>query len=533
MNWLRAIKQLLGRFWADIFQNGDFLLGVEYLHFLYDKLTGNQYDNWKSGLIAADLSVRQDDLPFVVYISAENVTKEWYQWNKLWENNTSVAFLTHSYSPASDENNMGWLTNSRELIPVPVILVDHLYSYSKMLFSGLDYDFADGQFIFYTDPADLHLPLVKITESDGSLHLYYKMFGFMHRDTKVCDPVTGFESSWLNDCSDVAWDIHQNGATYYNTKRLLGSAVGAVICEDDGVVEEIWTEQGYHCLSVQGKPYISKYPANVVEGQQVEAGTVLFGNLDVWKGTDTPAPEDVPGIQVMTDAGPLTALNDTLEATEVSGMYVLPLTGNPIVSGEYLNICKKNMENDRCPYIQVPISVNPYLFITKTLRRGRAVTVRLITDGLNKLEAAIKCIRKSCCASGIVNIYVEAAVDPVKHVDLETMATTAPTLTESLLGKMYFNTSTKLVYTAMKNAANELVWGNATTPDNNTIYTNKTDSTPYRWVHGYMIDVSDECDFDTATLILSEFAADAGMMAVAVVDTLTIQDECAEAKIQL
>ena len=105
-------------------------------------------------------------------------------------------------------------------------------------------------------------------------------------------------------------------------------------------------------------------------------------------------------------------------------------------------------DNAKCPNIQVPPTVNPYKFVTQVLRRGRSVTVRLVAQGLDRLAAAINTIRKSCCASGMVNVYVAA-------------------------------------------------------------------------------------EADTGTLKTSVFSADAGMMAVAVVETMTIKEECAEAEVIL
>ena len=77
--------------------------------------------------------------------------------------------------------------------------------------------------------------------------------------------------------------------------------------------------------------------------------------------------------------------------------------------------------------------------------------VRLVADNLDYLAAAIKCIRNSSCASGMLNIYVAASTDAD----------------------------------------------------------------------------------DAATLILSEFSTSAGMMAVAVDETVKIKEECAEAKVIL
>jgi len=296
MNWLKAIKQLLGRFWGEIFRDQDFLLGVEYLMSLYSKLTDNQYLNWRNGLIAANLDVAQSRLPILILIDVESIDTEWYQWQRLWQAGSAGLFYDHAYTTPA-ESSMGWTAKTKKLIDTPDYMMDHIYDYTTILVRGSDYDYVDGKFLFYVDPRELNLPVIKETDSEGNLHIYYRLFGYSLQDTKVCDPVTGFESQWLNGCSDIAWDIHTNGATYYNTKRLLGKATGSVICEADGVIESAWKEQDYYCVSVQGKPYMSKKPlallaagetfeANAV-GKEVSIGTVLFGSLAMYNGTDT------------------------------------------------------------------------------------------------------------------------------------------------------------------------------------------------------------------------------------------------------
>ena len=109
MNWLLSIKRLLGRFWADIFKDTDFLLGVEYLMSFYSKLTENQYLNWRNGMIAADLTVAQAGLPFVVLIDAASIVKEWYPWQRLWDNGSAELFYAHDYDSEASEDSIGWL----------------------------------------------------------------------------------------------------------------------------------------------------------------------------------------------------------------------------------------------------------------------------------------------------------------------------------------------------------------------------------------------------------------------------------------
>ena len=469
MNWMLRFRRLLGRFWHDIFGDVEFLLGVEYLHSLYAKLIENQYLNWRNGMIAKDTSVEQDMQPVVVYLQADT-TREWYSLDKIFaptgQGRATASSFANNTMAAGDTNTGGWLTDSKDPIPDPIYMLDHVYGYTRMLVRGLDYDVQDSRFLFYIDPALLGLPVVKMLDKEGVPHKYYKLFGYPRKETKVCDPVTGFESSWLNGFSDIVWDIHQNGATFYNMKQLLGKATDSVICEKDGTVDAAWTEQSWNCLSIDGKAYMSQYPANVVEGASVKQGDVLFGSLKVWKGTENPTPAEVPGIRVQTDAGELVAVNeDGIEPYDVDGLLVLPLIGatdDSLLVENYKEICGVYGGNDRCPYIQVPTTVNPYKFVVQKLRRGRSVTVRLVANELNLLSAALNCLRKSTCASGLVNVYVADENDPEASAAL---ANVDPT--------------------------------------------------------------------DSATLRVSCFAADAGMMAITAVESLAIHEECAEAKVLL
>ena len=174
---------------------------------------------------------------------------------------------------------------------------------------------------------------------------------------------------------------------------------------------------------------------------------------------------------MQTDAGELVAKNESADAYDVDGILVLPLLGvtdDSLTVENYKVICGINSGNDRCPYIQVPSTVNPYQFVMQRLRRGRSVAVRLVSSKLNLLSAALNCLRKSTCASGLVNVYVADENDP--------------------------ELSTAL-------AEDEL---------------------------GIVIDPT-----DSATLRISCFAADAGMMAVTAVESFAIHKACAEAKVLL
>ena len=541
MNWMTTFRRLLGRFWHDVFEDGEFLLGIEYLHSLYSKLVENQYLNWRNGMIAKDLSVEQDQQPFVVYLECDT-TREWYPLEHIFDAGTADSFAHNT-----NDGTTGWLTDSLYPVPDPAYLLDHVYGYQTMLVAGLDYEVQDGRFLFHVDPAVLWpepaegeedtRPIVKMLGADGLPKAYYKLFGYARKTTKVCDPVTGFESSWLNDCSDIVWDIHQNGVTYYNMKQLLAKVTDSVVCEEDGTLTVLDQEQGRNCVKVGEHLYASMQPRNYANNAEVHKGDVLFGSLRVYTGSDTPDATAVPGIRVQTDAGQLVALNeDDMEPYDVDGLMVLPLVGatdDTLAVEEYKERCADNSANELCPYIQVPAEVNPFLFVTQTLRRGRSVIVRLSSTQVERLAAALNTIRKSCCASGMVNVYVaaETAEDDAEFYYHRLAAVgTAPTA--DYVGQQYYNTTTKLIYTAERNMETSAIFWPDTgiKPNSSEVYKDISADKVYIWNGS---DLEETTKTSAATIELSCFAADAGMMAVAVEETFKVRDLGAEAEVIL
>ena len=413
MNWLLAIKKLLGSFWGTLFCDGDFLPGVEFLISIYSRIAEYRLLNWRKGMIATDISSMPSELPYPVLIDAAKVDREWYSWDILWTNGSADWLINGTYRDITDKNNMGWIAPAEEAIKEPYMLKTHLYGDSLVLVKGVDYDFINGVFLFYVNPATLNIPMITITDSEGYPHKLYRLFGIPYKTIKICDPVTGFESSWLNGCCNIAWDIHQNGATFFNAKKLLGKVSDSVICENKGTVERVWDEQGQHCMQVGNRVYHSAEAANYVAGDTVKPGDVLFGTLKMFTGSDIPTAAEIPGLKVMTDVGELTAMNETMEAIEDidSGIYILPLSGDANKIEAYNTLCVQHGADKNCPVIDVPEQVNPYLFISNTLRRGRSVVARMKTADVGLAQAALDCIRKSCCASGMMNVYLETAND--------------------------------------------------------------------------------------------------------------------------
>lgn len=406
MKWLKQISIVLGKFWTSIFSDSDFILGVQKLYVLWGKIQEALYLNWRHGLTPSTTSVKQDSYPFAILIDVESIHPVHYSYADILN---GVGALE-----SEDASKRCWVAKCRDIIPHPDMITSHVLGTGRTLFSGLDYRYYNKEFSFYVDPRTLGLPVIKMTEDDGTLKVYIRLFGRAVRRVNSYDAIVGFGAPSLNAHAAVCWDIHQNGATVYNTKQLLGGITGSVISTETGVIRHMWSERDYNFMLINDKVFGSKELPNFAHGSDVKAGDVLFGSLQMYTAQDTPSNAEVPGIQVQTDAGTLFAENSTKSVYSEQDVRILPLTTNHVDGAtsdtleQYKRICIRNTKDPKCPVVDLPSTVNPYQFVMSTLRRGRSVCVRIIAKDIQKLGDAIKWLRKCTCSSGTVNVFVRA-----------------------------------------------------------------------------------------------------------------------------
>lgn len=424
MNWLQKIRNILGKFWYIVFQELDFLHGLEYVESLYASLIENSHTNWFGGLIAKSLGVKQEDLPFVIYIEKDSITHPIYDLDSI---------LTSSeYTFQTLNENGGWVAKVANTIKQPHILQDHIKNWSHAWIEDLDFRYKNNEILFFTDPQSFNLPVVKKATSTGEVKLYYRMFGMPSNPARSSDMVYGFISPELVPYADVVWDMHQNGASWYLIKQLLAAVTDTVVAQNSGTVRisedtrangfsDYWVENEHHCLKVGDRVYHSKQPLApwIVDGYTVTPGTILFGSTAFSRGRGDADPADIPGIGVLTDVGPLVAVNtdNPISSTsyESGGKihYILPLmTKDNEISAAYVNKCKALIDK-KAPelYCQVPASVNPYDFVVNKIRRGRSGIVRIFNTITPKLAEALNCIRKCMHAGGILSVYVNTETE--------------------------------------------------------------------------------------------------------------------------
>ena len=430
MNWVKIIRAILGRFWYTVFKEVDFILGIEYLEAIYAKLIERGQQNWFSGLIAKYLGVQQDAMPFVVYIEYP-IQKRYYTIDEAIQDDTGA-------SMSSVNTTAEWAGVVVNTIPIPYTLQDHVFKYTKTLINGLDFTYSNGALLFYTNPETFGWTIVRRTTKDGELHKYYRIFGTRKQVKRAAEMVYGFISPELVDQAETVWAMHQLGASWLLTKKLIGAYTDTTISETAGTVVDIWTENNQNCVLVGDTVYHSQSPVAVSIGAQVNVGDVLFGSsrfypssnlITLAGGTLSNLAEQLPAISVRTDVGVLTAKNEDMEAMVTSGgAYVLPLvdvTGGTMAT-EYLNRCEE-LENDvDCPHLNAAIesTVNPFEFVLQKLRRGRDGVVTITGSYLKTLEPALSCIYKHMNTGGVLGVYVNTGTaDSAVAVDGDSEAT--------------------------------------------------------------------------------------------------------------
>lgn len=405
MNWLKQLRTILGKFWYIVFKELGFIFGLELLEGMYAKLLENAHLNWFAGLIAKNLGIKPDHAPFVIYIDKDRCKQLGY---------SAADFFASDQIEASQPNpDAGYLAPVLNVVPIPYILQDHLVNYKHVWFKGCDYEYTDGALSFKANIpiSDYGLSeVMRIRPGSTEPVLCYRIFGWTRRTVRFSDAVYGLLDPMLVDYADIVWNMHQNGATRYLAKKLLAATSYSLVSDNAGTVVDVWDEDNgtLHCVQVGDKVYYSTDPVvvAVTAGTEVKAGTVLFGTTSFPEDTDTdPTQEAIPGVDVMTDVGRQRALNQSSTPVTYGNSYILNLSGGTL----YEDRCKQLIDDQTCPRINATAAdyENPYLFITRILRRNRDLVCVVSTPG-PLFDNAVECIRKHMHAGGILSIYVNA-----------------------------------------------------------------------------------------------------------------------------
>lgn len=421
MNWLKAIKNLLGKFWSLMFQDDDFIRGVENAHALLSKSGQYRLDRWDAESVASSSDTYFDPLPFIIYIRKSSFL----------DSQGSGEIVSDVHHPAvpmelvlngdaclgDESDSAGWVCTSLYEIPAPFCISNHSVDYSSILYRGIDYTWDGKNLVFCVNPESLGFDTVALTDDSGILHTYYRAFGWKVPEETINDAVRAFDSNILaGAAANAAWAVHQHGATWFNIKKLLAAVTDSIVCDTAGVVTHVWEEQGRKCLLVNDSHVYYPSQAGIEpefdHGDNVKSGDILFGGLRMAYAddlSDSESSSDFPGVLVRTDAGELMAMNvRSAVHVDSNGVKTLPLSGDAGKLAEYRYICARNIMQYGCPEIAIPDTVNPMKFICSRLRAGRAALVSIKSNGSQALADALDCVRKNINALGILTVNIKA-----------------------------------------------------------------------------------------------------------------------------
>lgn len=423
MNWTGKIKDLLGRFWSVAFKEQSLVKGVKSVHAVSGEILREHHDRWRAGLVADDDGLYADTMPFPVYLVASRVER----------NGNTAALVSGIEAPAASVEDIlngkaeigdtvslgGWTMKLLTEVPEPDQLTDHVLDYDVAMFNGPDFEWFGSYVLFHVDPRSFGLPQVQQLDSDGNLCTCYKLFGRAPARGAVADMVAAFESPLLASPGGHAWDMHQNGATHYNTKQLLADVAGCVVCQEDGIVKRVWGEQNLLCMRVNDRAYTAVVgtQANYKAGDAVKKGDLLFGDMLMLAGRDIPEEGVekalVPGALVMTDAGRMQVRNEELAVSHTTdGMPLMPLNSS-VNWTAYAKRCGELEKSPIAGHIKLAEKFNPFTFLMKTLRRGRSLLISMTVSDVPKVSAALACLRRCAPASSLISVYLRADGDPV------------------------------------------------------------------------------------------------------------------------
>lgn len=327
MNWISKIQRILGRFWSVVFSEHDFTLGVKNLHAMFANRQQQIYDSWKAGNIMAGHERYAVNLPYMIYLEKATSYTDEHGYTYMRSSVAAPAVSLddildntpeeiHEGAPSLDSRDQhgGYVVKSRFSIPVPHHITDHVVDYTHTAFADVDYEWRDGAFLFHFDPSMMKFQETCVADDNGVLHVYWKAWGWCSPEAAIKDAVAAFDSRELNDYAETVWDIHTNGANYFNSRSLLGQVTDSVICKRDGAVDAKWTEQQEQCILIGDMVYHAPQDAqcNVDAGDSVRQGDTLFGTLRMVSSDDISADvpqSQIPGMRVMTDVGEMVAPN--------------------------------------------------------------------------------------------------------------------------------------------------------------------------------------------------------------------------------
>ena len=355
MNWTQKIKQILGGFWLNIWQDNWL---VDLLCTIFTVFVGTNLHRQLEAIQnqTACKSLLQPDTTQYVKILLDNTLLQG-------KNTISIAQLSMGASLAP-QNNGKKAYKALKTLDVPQKLLVNIYEPESALLRDTDFIYnKDTQCLQFSDSLPSYDFLQTPAIVDDQIKTCYVLWAEYNINAALRDNFTGILQlplEWLYKypgAIEAAWNIKQNGANKEDVISLL--------------------------LAVGGR------------GRKLLAYPAIYTYKDE-------LPAALGGIHVLTDVGVLFADDQTIEISD----SVLPLkdlsTGG--ISSAYKALCQTRNQDNKVPYAQLPAQMNPAKFILQKVW-GPAASILIVSDASKDIQETVRFIVNNTIMGTIILVY--------------------------------------------------------------------------------------------------------------------------------
>lgn len=355
MNWTQKIKQILGSFWLNIWQDNWL---VDLLCTVFTVFVGTNLHRQLEAVQkqTACSSLLQPDTTQYVKILLDSTLLQG-------KNTISIAELSMGASLAP-QNNGKKAYKALKTLDVPQKLLVNIYEPESALLRGTDFIYnKDSQCLQFSDSLPSYGFVQTPAIVNDQIKTCYVLWAEYNINTALRDNFTGILQlplEWLYKypgAIEAAWSIKQNGANKEDVFALL-KAVGG---------------QGQRLL---------RYPA-----------------IYTWRDQ---LPGILGGLHIPTEVGILFA-DDQIVAVSDSILPLKDLSTGSISSG-YRSLCQARNLDSSVPYVKLPAQLNPAKFILQKVW-GPAACVIIAPDDSQDMQRAVQFIIDNTIMGTIILVY--------------------------------------------------------------------------------------------------------------------------------
>lgn len=410
------VKNILGRFWLDFWQDSWLVQGLVYI---YSELIYRVYNIFVANLYKqAAVSytyLQRTSVPYRVLLRKQQTTKKAYK---------SVTQLSIGQDTLDQQT-------TQDLYVYDIVSIHNTPSalYLDPRCTGTAYtQFSISGDKLYTtvDFTSVRAKSVLYTQSDSifTCHQLWGTSGYITPFVDTFSAIAKVPSSWAvlyPGAVQDAWAIRQFGATSTRVRSLLSKVCQCPVARISGIVRAIQNttvfieDLPHKCWSSDA--ILVNVGDRVQKGQPLCAYAIEGGRPDpsqilkIYSGT-APSQQIVPYIPVLTSAGVLYAYNIQKDVED----NALPLSGDSAVLQKYKATCIQRSTSTQVPYLDLPARVNPMKFLLQVVWRASGVLI-VIPGGRNQhdMQRALSCILQNMPVGSVCIVYqLQSITEPVQ-----------------------------------------------------------------------------------------------------------------------